>query len=117
MNCTFSDTADMLRIAPDDVHELVRGQEGEFLKRLKPLVCAQSVMLDLSHVERIDAAGIATLILLYGSARDAGNVFAVTNASMHVLEILRLVGLDRILLSHNAVQCPQDPSRFSQSAA
>ena len=116
MSCTLSDTG-ILLIAPGDVHELVRGQEGELLRRLKPLVCAQSVTLDLSHVERIDAAGIATLISLYGSARAAGNVFAITNPAPRVLEILRLVELDRILISHNAVQCPLDEARFSQSAA
>lgn len=116
MSCTLSDTG-MVVIAPSDVHELVRGQEGEVLKRLKPLVCAQSVTLDLSYVERIDAAGIAVLISLYGCARDAGNVFAITNVSTRVLEILHLVGLDRVLVSHNAVQCPRQQPRFSQSAA
>ena len=116
MSCTLSDTG-MVLIAPGDVHELVRGQEGELLERLKPLVSAQSVTLDLSHVERIDAAGIATLISLYGTARDAGNLFAITNTSARVLEILHLVGLDRVLVSHNAVQCPEGASRFSQSAA
>jgi anti-anti-sigma factor len=116
MSCTLSDSG-VLLIAPGDVHELVRGQEGELLKRLKPLVAAQSVTLDLSHVERIDAAGLATLISLYGSARDAGNVFAIANASPRVFEILQLVGLDRVLNSHNAVRCPDGTSRFSQSAA
>jgi anti-anti-sigma regulatory factor len=55
-------------------------------------------------VDRIDAAGIAALISLYGCARDAGHGFMVANASTHVREILELVGLDRILLSQNAVQ-------------
>jgi anti-anti-sigma factor len=117
MTCTLSDTTSMLLIAPGDVHELVRGQEGELLRRMKPLVCAQSVALDLSRVERIDAAGIAALISLYGAAHNAGNEFAVTNASSRVVEILSLVGLDRILISHNAVQCPQPRNPYSQSAA
>ena len=117
MSCTLSNMTGMLLIAPGDVHELVRGQEGELLRRLKPLVCAQSVTLDLSRVERIDAAGIAALISLYGTARDAGNEFAVTNPSARVLEILHLVELDRVLVSHNAGQCPQKSSRLSKSAA
>jgi anti-anti-sigma factor len=117
MNCTFSNTAETLLIAPGDLHELVRGQDGDLVRRLTPLVQFRSVTLDLSHVERIDAAGIAALISLYGTAREAGNEFAVANASARVLEILHLVGLDRILISHNAVQCPSSGPCFAQSAA
>jgi anti-anti-sigma factor len=117
MNCTLSTTAETLLIAPGALHELVRGQDGDFVKRFTPLVRAQSVTLDLSQVERIDAAGIAALISLYGIAREAGNDFAVANASARVLEILRLVGLDRILVSHNAVQCAHSSPRFARSAA
>jgi anti-anti-sigma regulatory factor len=54
-------------------------------------------------VERIDAAGITALILLYGSACDSGHSFCVVNASERVARVLALVGLDAILLSHNAV--------------
>jgi anti-anti-sigma regulatory factor len=64
------------------------------------------VTLDLTHVERIDAAGIAALISLYWCADAAGNRFTVVNASAHVAEILALVGLDRILLSRNAAPAP-----------
>lgn len=117
MTGILSHTVDTLRIAPGDLHELVRGQEQPLVERLTPLVRRQSVTLDLSHVERIDAAGIAALISLYGAAHNAGNEFAVTNASSRVVEILSLVGLDRILISHNAVQCPQPRNPYSQSAA
>jgi len=83
--------------------ELVRGHDRRLLERMTPLVRRQSLTLDLHSVERIDAAGIAALILLYRSASEAGHCFSVSNPSPHVAEILAIVGLDRILVSHNAV--------------
>lgn len=117
MNCILPDTADTLRIAPDDPHELVRGLEQPLVERLTPLVRSQSVTLDLTHVERIDAAGISALISLYGLAQNAGNEFAIANASPRVREILSLVGLDRILMSHPAVHAARKDRCFVQPAA
>lgn len=45
--------------------EIVRGSEGCLVMEMEPLVRRQDVSLDLSPVERIDAAGIAALITLY----------------------------------------------------
>lgn len=92
-----------------NLHELVRGQEQCLLKDLDPVVREHSVTLDMRQIERIDAAGIAALISLYGAAHMAGHEFAIINASHRVAEILELVGLDRILISDNAVPCPQQP--------
>jgi anti-anti-sigma factor len=79
--------------------ELVRGQEQSLLERLKPLVRQQSVVLDLRHVERIDAAGIAALITLYCTAHQAEHEFLVSHAGPRVEEILNLVGMNRLLVS------------------
>ncbi|MGA7106707.1 MAG: STAS domain-containing protein [Terracidiphilus sp.] len=117
MTGILSHTVDTLRIAPGDLHELVRGQEQALVERLTPLVRRQSVTLDLSHVERIDAAGIAALISLYGTARCAGNAFSIVNASARVVEILALVGLDRILITRNAAPCRESDPCFAQPAA
>jgi anti-anti-sigma factor len=117
MTGILCNTAETLVIAPGDLHELVRGQERELVDRLMPIVRRQNVTLDLSHVERIDAAGIAALISLYGCAQSAGNAFNVAHASHRVAEILTLVGLDRILLSHNAVAAPQSEPCFARPAA
>ncbi len=80
------------------VTELVRGQEQEFIDGLQPLVEREAVRLDLSRIERIDAAGLAALISLYTDACKAGHEFTVVNPSRHVAQILALVGLDRILV-------------------
>lgn len=77
--------------------ELVRGQEHKFIEMMKPLVDRQSVRLDLSAVQRIDAAGLAALITIYCDAQQAGHDFTISNPSHHVAEILSLVGLNKIL--------------------
>ena len=94
--------------------ELVRGTEATVLAELLPRVKNESVSLDLADVERIDAAGIATLITLYCSSVEAGNDFTVISPSHHVLELLRLVGLESILVAgdklssraRSCVECP-----------
>jgi len=117
MNGILINTAETLVLEPGEVHELVRGQEQCLVERLTPIVRRQNVTLDLRHVERIDAAGISFLISLYGAALSAGNEFTVVNASHRVAEILALVGLDRILLSHNAVAGLQSGECLARSAA
>lgn len=87
-----------------ELTELVRGHEQGLLERFTPLVRRQSVTLDLSRVQRIDAAGIAALISLHANAYEAGHCFTVVNPTPHVAEILSLVGLERILSSRNAVR-------------
>lgn len=97
--------------------ELVRGTEDGLLAWLSPLVRQQSVTLDLRQVERIDAAGIAALILLYSTASQAGHSFMVANPSPHVAEILALVGLDRILLPEHAFWNGNSDQCFESTAA
>ena len=117
MTVIHRSTSNPMLIAPGDLHELVRGQEQEFVDRLTPIVRKQSVTLDFAQIERIDAAGIAALISLYGVAQSAGNHFNVVNACPHVVEILTLVNLDRILISHaamanagSAIRCVAQPA-------
>jgi anti-anti-sigma regulatory factor len=117
MTGIHGNTAVGLLIAPGDLHELVRGQEKEFVERMTPIVRKQNVTLDFAHVQRIDAAGIAALITLYGYARTAGNRFDIINAAPHVVEVLTLVGLDRILISYAVVASPQGAQCFAQPAA
>jgi|SRR5580658_331960 anti-anti-sigma factor len=92
---------DTVRIASETT-EIVRGQEDRFLEQLDPLVRNGSVELDMSRVERIDAAGIAALIKLYCDAVQAGRRFTVTNPRRHVRELLAIVGIDRLLMPDSA---------------
>ena len=100
-----------------ELTELVRGNEQGLLERFTPLVRRQSLTLDLGCVRRIDAAGIAALISLHASAYEAGHCFTIVNPTPHVAEILSLVGLDRILLSHNAVERSHSGDCFERHAA
>jgi anti-anti-sigma factor len=100
-----------------ELTELVRGCESRLIEEMTPVVRRQSVSLDIKSVERIDAAGIAALISLYRIAREAGHRFSVSNAAPHVAELLALVGLDGILMSHNAKRRSRSSRRLAQTAA
>ncbi len=101
---------------PDCLTELVRGEERRLLERVAPLVRSQSVSLDLRSIKRIDAAGIAALISLYRNASEAGHTFSIAEASPRVAQILALVGLDKILMSHNANTHSHSGNLFRPSA-
>lgn len=100
-------------------YELVRGTEDDVLNELTPRVRKESLAVDLSQVERIDAAGIAVLITLYCTAIESGNSFFVVNPSARVLEMLRLVGLESILVPVQPHSGASRGSRqnFARSAA
>ncbi len=120
MNSTISVEEITLNVEagkPSQLTELVRGTEHRLLDQITPLVQRQSVSLNLSAVQRIDAAGIAALISLYRIACEAGHRFSISSASPHVAELLALVGLERILMSHNAKQASHSDSRLAQNAA
>jgi anti-anti-sigma factor len=97
--------------------QLVRGEDARLLEQVGPLVRERSVTLDLAGVDRIDAAGISALVALYQIARERGHRFCVTNVSARVGQILAVVGLDRVLLSHNAVKNSQYGPRIRRAAA
>jgi anti-anti-sigma factor len=102
---------------PCALTELVKGSDQHFVVSMTPLVRNQSVSLDLSSVERIDAAGITALISVYRIACESGHAFSVSNVSARVAEMLALVGLDRILLPQDAKQSSPCGNRFAQTAA
>jgi anti-anti-sigma factor len=102
---------------PSEAIELVCGREQEFLAWLTPLVRRQSVTLDLGSVQRIDAAGISALVSLYSIAQQAGHRFSVANLSPRVAEVLKLVGLYRILLVHGVARRIPSGLRLAHSAA
>ena len=120
MTSNYPHLMDRTILIAGTLHELVRGEEQRLVKELQPIVRAQSVTLDMRNIERIDAAGIAVLISLYGEARMSGHEFTIIHASHRVAEILELVGLDRILLSQNTqtvIPCPQGENCYEMPAA
>ena len=117
MTIALCDTTTTMAIEAGDSTELVRGHDQWLLQRIMPLVQHQSLVLDLSPIERIDAAGIAALVTVYATACQEGHNFTVCNPSRQVARILALVGLDRILMSQSAVRASHSGPSFRQSAA
>jgi anti-anti-sigma factor len=117
MSTSFYETNQALVVTPAEMTELVRGDEQRLIQRVAPLLREKNVSLDLHKIERIDAAGIAALISLYSSGRSAGHEFTVCNVSARVEEILALVGLEHILVSHNAVLGSQCEPCYERPAA
>ncbi|MGA2218125.1 MAG: STAS domain-containing protein [Terracidiphilus sp.] len=97
--------------------ELVRGCDRRLVDHLTPHVRRGSIALDFHSVERIDAAGIAALITLYADARQAGHHFSIFNVAPRVVQILAIVGLDRILVSRIAPCEETVETCFDRSAA
>ena len=82
--------------------ELVRGSDLRLVGHVEPLVRVTDVILNCAGIERIDAAGIAALVSLYGSAQSSGHSFHVCNVKARVREILTLVRLNHILVACDA---------------
>jgi len=101
----------------NEITELVRGNEQQFLARLQPLARRQNLTLDLENIERIDAAGLAALITLYCDACQFGHRFAIANPSPHVQEILDLVGLERILMARTEDESCFESAQLQETAA
>jgi anti-anti-sigma factor len=117
MNTALCQPDVTLLVAPVDLTELVRGEDECLVQRVAPLLRERDVVLDLNRIDRIDAAGIAALISLYSTARTHGHTFAVKNVSPRVEEMLSLLRLDDVLVSHNAVFASQCEPAFERPAA
>lgn len=104
-------------VALEGMTELVRGTDTQLVAALAPVVRDENIALDLNEVNRIDAAGIAALICLYGYAHEAGRTFHVCNVSHRVAEILTLVGLDHILVTDGPLAGSPCPSCETRTAA
>ena len=117
MNTALCQLDNELITAPDHMTELVRGVEQCLVQRVAPMLRERDVVLDLNRIERIDAAGIAALISLYSTARTHSRTFSIKCVSPRVAELLTLVGLDDILIYHNAVIASQCEEHFERPAA
>ncbi|HVJ07630.1 MAG TPA: STAS domain-containing protein [Acidisarcina sp.] len=81
---------------------LIRGNETELLEMVLPLIQTSCILLDMSGVQAIDAAGVGTLAVLRRTAKEAGTTLSLINPTRRTREILQLFGLDSILLCNAA---------------
>ena len=73
---------------------------GIHVEAVRTAVCLQRnrcVVLDLSRVKVIDAAGLGLLVELHAVARAAGWRFVILNAGHRLQRAMRATGLDRVL--------------------
>jgi anti-anti-sigma factor len=96
--------------------KLVRGCESTFVDQLLPRARKESLLLNLSAVSQIDAAGIAALIALYRTCNESGYQLTVVEPSEHVHEVLHLVGLEHLLIVDRN-PCGADFGRATLTAA
>ena len=68
--------------------------DGVLRSRVESLLhgCVRRVVLDLSGVSDIDAAGVGELIHLFNTAAAAGGVVEIAHATPHVHHVLDVVG-------------------------
>lgn len=79
--------------------QLIRGREHVLLNVALPAVESAPLMLDMSAVEAIDAAGLGALMMLRHCAEQSGYSFQIVSPSTRVLEMLRMTQLDSVLLA------------------
>ncbi len=85
-----------LLVCPSD---LTRGREHHLLGLALPAIERSGLVIDMSRVDSIDAAGIGTLVFLRQCADRAGTAMTLANPSTRVREMLALVHLDSVLLA------------------
>jgi anti-anti-sigma factor len=95
LDVTIQDLGDVVVLRC--VGRIVGGYESDIL-RLEVLAQskAETVALDLSQVEMVDARGIGTLISLQVWAHARGKTLQLMNSSQFVLELFELTNLDSV---------------------
>lgn len=63
----------------------------------------QQLVLDLNGTAYIDSCGIGTLIAWHKTCVERGKEMAVENCSDKVMDIFKMVGVDRLFVCHGAV--------------
>lgn len=80
--------------------------KGEFL--LRNTIGQKNIILDLSHVERIDEIGIRLGILAQRLCQSIGGLFILTNMKPSVLEMIKLAQLDKSLKITTSMKGAED---------
>ncbi|MGH9641467.1 MAG: STAS domain-containing protein [Terriglobales bacterium] len=79
---------------------LLRGEGLERLAELAGNISAESIVIDLSNVPRIDAHGLGILVSIADRVRARGMGVSVTNAQPLVRAVIETCGLSALLSGH-----------------
>jgi anti-anti-sigma factor len=94
---------------------IVLGVEAETLRRIATARTERRVVVDLYHVNGIDAAGLGLLVELHCWARQRAVWFSITRPSPCVQRLVSLTGLDAVL-DIERVPEQADRIRYERSA-
>lgn len=89
---------------------LVLGVELETLRCAAKARTERQLLLELSRVHTIDAAGLGVLVELHVWARARRASLSIANPSLPVRRLIALASLDRVLHLTGAPLQPADPS-------
>jgi len=95
---------------------LVYGDAAEALRRVELRPVDGRVVLDLSEVEIIDAAGLGALVDLHVRVTQSGAELVLLNPHVNVLEVLRMTRLDSVF-TVCSLQGPSQTARPATHAA
>jgi anti-anti-sigma factor len=90
---------------------LVLSLEAETLRYLTMARQEQHVLLEMSRVGRIDAAGLGLLVQLHQSAQKRRATLVIANPSLRTHQLITLTSLDQVL---NIAGSPKNAANDSQ---
>jgi anti-anti-sigma factor len=76
--------------------ELTQKSRKAFLERMKPIVRASSVSLDLTEAGEVDAAGLGALVSLNKRAHESGHRIRLVGVQPNLAQLLRDVMLQTL---------------------
>jgi anti-anti-sigma factor len=76
---------------------LVHGPECEILRQIAEERNETNIVIDLTDVQSIDAAGLGTLVFLQYQLELMGRELSLLSPSPTIVDLLRLTGLENVL--------------------
>jgi len=83
---------------------LVHGDESDLLIQTVDIRTEPSILIDLSELESVDAAGLGTLVFLQHQLELEGRELVLLSPPEYLLSLLRLTGLEGVLTVRES--CP-----------
>lgn len=90
---------------------------GRALSALRGAVLCEldkrSIVLDLAHVQRIDAGGLGMLVFLHTCTHGLGSELRLVAPSAHVAQVLELTNLTSVFTIGPAAEAAAGPAAYS----
>ena len=78
--------------------QIVTGETESLRTAVQSLAGVRAVILDLAHVNTVDAGGLGALLALRERVQAAGSSFELMNVSKWVSRVLQVARLDSVLV-------------------